>query len=91
MFLAMNCDLRQDTLDEAFFKYKMFVFDSVRLVKKLLDGKADCVKYMLIGSVGCEIEIELVKSYWSGKLVVNSPHHVKFMAERVKEIYGETL
>lgn len=81
-----------DLTDPELFSYRHFTFDSIRLLKKKLpEGKPDGVKYIVIGEMHGWIEIALVKSYWSGKLIVNSPHHVKWMADRVKEVYGEIL
>lgn len=78
--------------DSELFKYKNIIFDTISIMKKELPhGKQDGVKYLLVGEVFGLVHVDLVKSYWSGQLVVNSPHHVKWMADKVKEVYGEIL
>ncbi len=77
--------------NQELFTYNNLSFDLLRLSIRPLNGKLDGVKYLLIGETFGQIEVELVKTYWSGTLVVYSPYHVQWMAEKVKEIYGEIL
>jgi len=63
--------------------------ESIHIKRYSLNTKPDGVKYILSGYVNQDIQVELVRSYWSGTLIVTSPKHVAF--ERVKTLYGDVI
>lgn len=74
------------------FWYKGMEIESLKISK--LDpkmNKPDSLKYVLTGHVKYGLEVVLVKSYYSGTLIVESPVHVRYLAKKVRELYGDTL
>lgn len=77
---------------EDIFQYKGMEIESLKISKLEKNiNKADSLKYILVGHMSYGTDVILVKTYHSGTLVVESPVHVKYLAERVRELYGDNL